>query len=71
MITLQGKVYALPGGAIGRKYVDLLSEEVLHLSQGNYSSDRPIVFSALMLQRDRMVKKVDDIRRVLFAWANY
>ena len=65
VVHLQGKVYDLPGGAVGRKYVDLLSEEISHLSVGNFPADRVIVFSALMLQRDRMVKKTADIRRVL------
>ena len=62
---LQGKVYDLPGGAVGRKYVDLLSEEISHLSVGNFPADRVIVFSVLMLQRDRMLKKSVDTRRVL------
>ncbi len=51
--------------AIGRKYVDLLAHEVAQVAAGNYSSDRLLVFSSVMLQRDRSVKKVADIRRVL------
>ncbi len=35
------------------------------MAAGNYSSDRLLVFSSVMLQRDRSVKKVADIRRVL------
>ena len=62
VVHLQGKVYALPGGNIGCKYVDLLSEEVLDLSVGNYPANRLIVFSALMLLRDRMVRKAVDIK---------
>ena len=65
VVCLQGKQYNLPGGAVGHQYVDLLSEEVSHLSTGNYSSDRLIVFSTTILQRDRMIKKTVDIRRVL------
>ena len=65
IVHLQGKVYDLPGGAVGRKYVDSLSEEISHLSIGNFPADRVIVFSALMLQRDRMVKKSVDIRSIL------
>ena len=42
----------------------MLSEEISHLSVGNFPVDRVILFSALMLQRDRMVKKSADIRRV-------
>ena len=53
VVKLQGGLYVLPGGAVGRHYVDLLSEEVSHLAVGNnYPADRVIVFSALMLSRD-------------------
>ena len=65
VVGLQGKQYNLPGGAVGCQYVDLLSEEVAYLSSGNFSSDRLIVFSASMLQRDRMISKTVDIRGVL------
>jgi hypothetical protein len=57
--------YSLPGGPVGRKYVDALRDEVLHLASGNYPSERLIIFSSLMLQRDRSVKKGNDIRRLL------
>ena len=36
-----------------------------HLSIENFSSDRLTVFSATILQRDRMIRKTVDIRRVL------
>ena len=62
---LQGKLYDFPGGAIGRQYVDSLTEEVSQVAAGNYSADCLFVFSSLMLQRDRMIRKAADIRRVL------
>ena len=65
VVRLYGRVYAIPGGAIGKKYVGLLSEEVMHVAVGNYPSDRLIVFSAVMLQREKSVRKGKDIRRVL------
>ena len=65
MIDLQRKHYDLSGGAAGRRYVDMLSEEVSHVAAGNYSSDGLVVFSSLMLQKDRMIRKGVDIRRVL------
>ena len=63
----EARHYLLPGGSVGRKYVDRLTEEVLHLVAVNFPSERLIVFSSLMLQRDRnvIVKKVCDIRRLL------
>ena len=65
LLKLSRRLYSIPGGAIGRKYVNLLAEEVMHVVVGNYPSDRLIVFSAMMLQRDKMVKKVKDIRGTL------
>jgi hypothetical protein len=65
VVHLKGLLYTIPGGAIGRKFTDTLSEEVLHLAAGNYPSDRLIVFSSVILQRDKMVKKGCDIRRVI------
>ena len=50
---LSGHHYDLPRGACGRCYVNLLCEEIRHLSRGHYSSDRLIVFSFVILQRDR------------------
>ena len=61
----QARHYSLPGGSVGRKYVDTLTNEVLQLASGNYPSERLIVFSSLMLQRDRNVKKASDIRQLL------
>ena len=63
--NLSGKQYSLPGGSIGRKYVDLLTLELTHLSSGIFPSERVLTFSSLILQRDRTIKKGADIRRVL------
>ena len=65
VVYLQGRHYDLPEGAIGRQYVDMLNEEVSQVAAGNYSTDHLIVFSSFMLQRDRMIRKGVDIRRVL------
>ena len=71
---LSGKLYSLPRGSVGRKYVENLPQEVSHLSAGNYPSYRLIVFSSVLLQRNRMVRKEPDIRRViekqLSKWCN-
>ena len=65
IVRLSGRLYSLPGGAVGRRYVDQLSKEVSHVSIGNYSSERVIVFSSVILQRDRSVRKGPDVRRVI------
>ena len=50
VVKLQSRLYVLPGGAVDRHYVDLLSEELSHLAVGNYPADLFIIFSALMLE---------------------
>jgi len=55
----------LPGGSIGRQYVETLAEEIHHLAVGNHPSDHVLVFSSVILQCDKMVKKGADIRRLL------
>ena len=60
-----GNHYVLPGGSTGHKYVAVLAEEVSHLTVGNYPPERVLVFSSAVLQRDCMVKKGTDVRRLL------
>ena len=65
VIAARGIHYDLPGGATGRHFVDLLSDEVRSLSHGAFKSERLIVFLSVMLQREIMVKKGTDIQRLL------
>ena len=65
MIQHRGKHYSLPGGSIGKKYIDILSEELHYLSAGAFPSERVIVFCSVMLQCDRLIRKGTDIRRLL------
>ena len=60
-----GNLYVLPGGPVSRRYVDLLTEEVQHLAVGNFPSEHVLIFSSVMLQRDRMVRKNADIQLLL------
>ena len=65
IIQHMGQHCSLPGGSIGKKYIDLLCKELQYLSLGTYHSERVIVFCAMMLQRDRLVSKDCDIRYLL------
>ena len=65
IVQCMGQHYSLPGGSIGRRYIDLLCAELQHLSLGTYHSEGVIVFCSVMLQRDRLVRKGCDIRRLL------
>jgi hypothetical protein len=62
---LSGRHYDLPRGTCGRRFIDLLCVEIRHLTRGNYPSDRLIVFSSVILQRDKSVRFGPDIRRTL------
>ena len=48
-----------------KEFVDLLTHEVTHLHSGATRSERLIEFLGLMLHHDEMVKKGQDIRRLL------
>ena len=62
IVGVRSKHYNVP---VGREFVDLLSEEVTILCKGKETSERLIVFLAVILQRDTMVTKTIDICRVL------
>ena len=64
-IHFSGSHYSLPRGPVGHRYVTLLTEEIQHLTQKLYSSERLIVFSSVILQRNKMVKKTRDIKDTL------
>ena len=40
VVNLNGMHYDIPGGSIGRRYVDMLKGEVDQLGAGNYNADR-------------------------------
>ena len=63
-VNIQGKPYLVPGGNIGRNYNDLLTKEVCRLNQ-NECSERLLVFSQLILQRDPMIKTTRDVRALI------
>jgi len=65
VIQHQGRHYSLPGGSIGKKYIDLLNEELNYSSAGAFPSERVIVYCSVMLQRDRLVRKGSGIHRLL------
>ncbi|KAF6198854.1 hypothetical protein GE061_006877 [Apolygus lucorum] len=62
---LRGRQYDLPGGSIGDRFVEALANEILSLAQGEHTSERAMVFAAVLLQRNRMIKHAKDIRILL------
>jgi hypothetical protein len=65
VINLHRQQYMLPGGSIGREFIDLLAEEIDLLSKGQTKSEQLIVLTSVILQRDSCVRKACDIRRLL------
>ena len=65
VVTLRGKQYALPNGSVGTRFVNMLSEEIELCTEGRQQSECEFIFTALVLQRDKMVRKGKDIRPLL------
>jgi len=64
-VALGGKQYALPNGGVGTRFVNMLSEQIELNNEGRQSSEWEFVFTALILQRNKMVRKAKDIRPVI------
>ncbi len=65
VIRLPFRRYDLPGGNVGRKFIDSLSKEVELVADQKGCSERMIVFQVIILQKEILVKKTADIRRVI------
>ena len=63
--SLRGKQYTLPDGRVGTRFVHVLAEEIERCTANRQNSERQLLFSALVLQRDKMVRKAKDIRPLL------
>ena len=65
-VRLPKILYSLPNGNIGRKYVDILTHELKLLSTtADSTSERVLVMSRVLLQRDPMIKASKDIRTLI------
>ena len=59
---MSGRQYDLPGGAVGREFVDLLTTEVWLLTDNSAVSDCLMMFCPVILQRNHMVRVGSDVR---------
>ena len=65
-VRLPKRLYTLRNGNIGRKYVDLLTQELELLSTtADSTSEKVLVMSRVLLQRDPMIKASKDIRTLI------
>ena len=65
IIQHSGRHYDLPKGSISCKYVSQMIDEIRHFNSGNFPSERFLVFSSVILQRDKMSTKGPEIRKVI------
>ena len=56
MVHLRGKLYFLPGGAIGRKVVSIFADEIKSFGNGEQKSEKHICFLPLMLNMVKDIK---------------
>ena len=65
IVSFRNCHYDLPSGTISHDFIELLSSEVSLLARGLVKSEWVLVFLSAMLQRDPMVRRGTDIRRLL------
>ena len=56
VVRLNGRHYVLPGGLVGRRFVDMMTNELNHLALGHYPAEHCLVFGSVILQKDRMIR---------------
>ena len=65
-VRLPNRLYNLPNGNIDRKYVDLLTHALKLLSTtAESTSERVLVMSRVLLQKDPMIKASKGIRTLI------
>ena len=65
VVRLPFRRYDLPGGNVGRRFVDILTKEVELVASLKECSERLIVFQFVILQRESLVTKTADVRRMI------
>ena len=62
---MRRKQYELPDGNVGARFVNILAEEIEKCNSKQQPSEREFIFSALVLQRNKMIRKARDVRPLL------
>jgi hypothetical protein len=65
LIVFHSSQYNAPSGAVGRRYVEKLSEIVEGIHSRKWNSETLMVFMMVILQRSKDVKSAKDIKRRL------
>ena len=64
-VRLSFRRYHLPNGNVGRKFVETLAQEIDLVAEKKTNSERLIVYQVLILQREALVSKSADVRRLI------
>ena len=64
-VRCNGEHYTLPGCSVGCHFVDTLSAEISCFALGQYSASCCLVYSSVVLQRDRMIRKGNNVHCLL------
>ena len=64
-VRLSFRRYHLPNGNVGRKFVETLAKEIDLVAEKKTNSERLIVYQVLILQREALVSKSADVRRLI------
>ena len=65
VVAMNGKMYSLPGAAVGRKFVSCLTVEINNLGKGKANSESSICFPQLILQRDKNISEAEQCNKKL------
>ncbi len=65
LVSLFGSLYDLPGGNVGKQFVDILADEISNVVVRRENSEQFIVHCRVILQRDNGVKRSSDVRRLI------
>jgi hypothetical protein len=63
LISYPSTAYDVPSGAVGKRFVEKVAEEMRGIKSRKWNSERFIVFQLVILQKSREVKRSRDIRR--------
>mmetsp|Transcript_28475 Transcript_28475/g.37231 ORF Transcript_28475/g.37231 Transcript_28475/m.37231 type:complete len:115 (-) Transcript_28475:1859-2203(-) len=65
MVELSQRQYTLPDGNVGKRFFNLLAGEIEKRNNGLKISEVELLYTALILQRKRMINRGKDIRPLL------
>jgi hypothetical protein len=63
LVTLPAQQHQAPGGAVGRRFLRILTQELLGIRSRKWNSEKFIVFTMVILQKSKLATKAGDIKR--------